>query len=286
MTPTFAHNVNSSFFLWFDNFLMRKGEAYKTYTTRLYNYTDDRLGNAKVVYGSPFKQWVYDKSITGATIPTGFLINGINTPTGTSGMFIDFDNGRIIFDSGVSKTLNITGTYSVKELNTYVTDQTEDNLIIEGKYVTNSRFTISEDYVKPYNPVTPCVFISMEGTHNEAFALGGQDETTTRMKAVIFAENIYQLDGTLSLFADAYNTCFNVIPMGQYPLAEFSNLKTGLYPSGYNYPNLAKNYTNDKCYIYHVNTSKIRDNVLKELNPILHIGFIDFDIGTIRYPRI
>ena len=113
MKPTFSHNVVNSFFLWFDHFLMTKGEAYKTFTTKLYNYSDPRLGGDKVVYGSPYKQWVYDKSITGATIPTGFTINGSIVPTGTSGMKIDFDNGRIIFNSGVSTDLNITGTYSL-----------------------------------------------------------------------------------------------------------------------------------------------------------------------------
>ena len=67
MKPTFTHNVINSFFLWFDNFLMTKGDAYKTYTTKLYNYEDLRLGGGKVVYGSPYKQWVYDKNITGVT---------------------------------------------------------------------------------------------------------------------------------------------------------------------------------------------------------------------------
>jgi hypothetical protein len=39
-------------------------------------------------------------------------------------------------------------------------------------------------------------------------------------------------------------------------------------------------------FISHVETSKIRDSVLKELNPILHIGFLDFEITTYRYPRL
>ena len=76
MKPTFAHDVLNSFFLWFDNFAMKKGDAYVTYTTKLYPTTDDRLGAGKIIYASPYKQWVYDKSITGATIPSGFTIDG------------------------------------------------------------------------------------------------------------------------------------------------------------------------------------------------------------------
>jgi hypothetical protein len=265
---------------------MKKGDAYKTYTTKLYNYEDARLGGSKVIYGSPFKQWVYDKSITGATIPTGFTINGTFLPTGTSGMAIDFDNGRIIFNSGVSTGLNITGTYSVKEINSYVTDQPEDNLIIENKYVTNSRFTVTETNIPPYNPVTPCMFASIETAHNTAFAFGGEDETKCIIKLVAFCENLYQLDGVLSVFGDAYNEFFSLVPMTGHPLGEFNELKTGVYPTGYDYNSLSNSYSSQKMFISHVETSKIRDSVLKELNPILHIGFLDFEITTYRYPRL
>ena len=286
MKPTFTHNVINSFFLWFDNFLMTKGDAYKTYTTKLYNYEDLRLGGSKVVYGSPYKQWVYDKNITGATIPSGFTINNQFVPTGTSGMKIDFDNGRIIFNSGVSTNLSITGTYSVKEVNSYITDQPEDNLIIENKFVTNSRFTVSENYIAPYNPVTPCIFASIETAHNTAFAFGGEDETKCIIKVVAFCENLYQLDGVLSIFGDSYNEIFSIIPMTGHPLGEFNEMKTGAYPTGYDYKNLSNAYNSQTLFISHVETSKIRDSVIKELNPILHIGFLDFEIKTYRYPRL
>ena len=286
MKPTFTHNVINSFFLWFDNFLMTKGDAYKTYTTKLYNYEDPRLGGDKVVYGSPYKQWVYDKNITGATIPSGFTINNQFVPTGTSGMKIDFDNGRIIFNSGVSTSLNVTGTYSVKEVNSYITDQPEDNLIIENKFVTNSRFTVSENYIPPYNPVTPCIFASIETAHNTAFAFGGEDETKCIIKVVAFCENLYQLDGVLSIFGDSYNEIFSIIPMTGHPLGEFNEMKTGAYPTGYDYKNLSNAYNSQTLFISHVETSKIRDSVIKELNPILHIGFLDFEIKTYRYPRL
>ena len=286
MKPTFTHNVINSFFLWFDNFLMTKGDAYKTYTTKLYNYQDPRLGGDKVVYGSPYKQWVYDKNITGATIPSGFTINNQFVSTGTSGMKIDFDNGRIIFNSGVSTSLNITGTYSVKEINSYITDQPEDNLIIENKFVTNSRFTVSENYIAPYNPVTPCIFASIQTAHNTAFAFGGEDETKCIIKVVAFCENLYQLDGVLSVFGDSYNEIFSIIPMTGHPLGEFNEMKTGAYPTGYDYKNLSNAYNSQTLFISSVESSKIRDSVIKELNPILQIGFLDFEIKTYRYPRL
>jgi hypothetical protein len=74
--------------------------------------------------------------------------------------------------------------------------------------------------------------------------------------------------------------------MTAHPLGEFNEIKTGLYPTGYDYNSVKKAYGSETLFISHVETSKIRDSVLKELNPILHIGFLDFEIKTYRYPRL
>ena len=132
MIPAFSHDVNNSFFLWFDNALMRKGQAFKTYTTKLYNYTDNRLVG-KVIYGSPYKQWAYDKSIAGITIPSGVTVDNTFIATGTSGMIIDFDNGRIIFNSGVSSSLTVSGTYSVKEIRSSIQSSNTFSVYFYGK---------------------------------------------------------------------------------------------------------------------------------------------------------
>ena len=59
MKTVYQHELLNSFYLWFDNFLVRKGEAYKTYSTDFYYYADERVQN-KTVFGSPYKQWVYE----------------------------------------------------------------------------------------------------------------------------------------------------------------------------------------------------------------------------------
>lgn len=272
--------------LWFDHMLLHKGEAYKTYTTKLYNYTDSRITSGKVIYGSPYKQWVCDQSITGAVIPTGFTIDGIPTLTGTSGLFIDYENGRIIFNSGVSTSLNITGTYTAKEINSYATNQPEEALIIEGKYITNSKYTVTSNYVAPHAPAAPAAFISIEDIDNEPFAFGGEDKTSITAKCVVFCENLYQLDGVLGLCADSFNEVFSKIPMSANPIGEFGRVKTGIYPTGYNYTDVKTNYAGTTYFISDVTLSKIRDDSVKELNPDLNIGIIDFEFKAFRYPRL
>ena len=57
-------------------------------------------------------------------------------------MMVDYENGRVLFDSDFATGTNISGRYSVKNFNTYISNQNEEQLILEGKYETNSRYTV------------------------------------------------------------------------------------------------------------------------------------------------
>ena len=57
-------------------------------------------------------------------------------------------------------------------------------------------------------------------------------------------------------------------------LLEFGLLKTGMYTTGYDYNNAVTECGPEKFYVADVETSKIRDNNLKQLNPELNIGFV------------
>jgi hypothetical protein len=287
MKPLFSHNFFNSFFLWFDHQLQSKAEAHQTVTSKLYNYNDARLGGSKVVYGSPYKQWSYDLGVAGITFPSGATVGGSFVPTGTSGLFFDFENGRAIFDAGMSTGEEVSATYTVKDFSIYATDESEDSLIVEnGRFKSNSRFSgIAENYVPPYDQVTPAIFLSIEGLSNEGFSFGGEDETTCMAKAVVFAENLYQLDGVLGVFADSYNECFQNVSMTGHPMGEFGNIKSGVFPTGYSYNNLAANANSTKFFISDVTTSKLEAKAKKELSPALHVGFIDFEVKNYRFPR-
>ena len=76
MKEQFQHKLTNSFFLWFDNFLLTKGEAFSNKTGSFFYYSDDRLDTTYKAYGSPYKQWVTDSSITDANVPSGVFIGG------------------------------------------------------------------------------------------------------------------------------------------------------------------------------------------------------------------
>jgi hypothetical protein len=264
--------------LWFDNFLLSKGEAFSNKTGSLYYYEDPHLHSTFKAYGSPYKQWVTDSSISSANIPDGIFINGAVSGR-SDGVKLDFENGRVLLDHS-SSSLSVTGSFAVKDFNVYYTNDTEDDLIIEKKYTVNSRLPgASRGPIDPYDQVVPAIFLSNETMTNKGFALGGMEETTVRANAVILAEDSYQLDGVLSIFADSHNEAFNQIPMSGHPMNEYADLKEGTY----SYTDLADNYSSTRpFYVENVTTSKLADKARKSLANDLFVGFIDFDIQAHR----
>ena len=286
MKPQYQHEVLTSFMLWFDNHLLNKGEAYSNKTGTLYYFDDSRLPDNYKVYASPYKQWVNDSSVTGSTnpiIPTGFMGSGRN-----DGVIFDFENGRIIETGGNFGTSStITGTFAVKDFNVYVSDETEEDLILESKFILNSRYNDSETGIKPYDKVIPAVFVNSENVQNVPYAFGGEDETRTSIKAVVLAENNYQLDGVLSIFADLTKSNITPIPFSGHPSTEYGDLKTDFTGAGFYYTGVIDAYKNNiPYYIEDVTVSKLSEREKPQQLGDVKVGFIDFDLRQARFPRL
>ncbi|MGA0317679.1 MAG: hypothetical protein ACO3LB_08340 [Flavobacteriaceae bacterium] len=287
MIEQYHHKLTNSFMLWFDNYLLTKGEAYSNHTgVTLEYYADDRIDSSRKAYGSPYKQWVIDSSINGAIIPTGANINGSDlgsydpVTSGRNDLAIDFENGRVLVD-GPAENLDITCDFAVKDFNLYFTNETEEDLIVENKYEINSRiYSEPLKYIEPYDQVIPAVFFNTSTSQNKGFAFGGMEETTTTIVATVMSEDSYMLDGVLSIFADSKNESIPVIPMSEHPFNEYNDLKAGTY----NYNTLASKY--NKCnglYVNNVSTSKLTDRARKSLSNDIFVGFIDFEIQQHRF---
>jgi hypothetical protein len=279
MIEQFQHKLTTSFFLWFDNYLLTKGQAYTNIDSKFYYYDDDRLDGRYKAFGSPYKQWVTDSSIIGANIPSGVFINNSFVNRGNN-LVLDFENGRVL-TSGIVNNANISGSFAVKDFNIYFCNETEEDIIVENKYQVNSRISsVPENYINPYDQSVPAIFLSTEGIQNRGFALGGMEETTIKSKAVILAENSFQLDGVLSIFADSRNEVFAPIPMSAHPINEYGDLKN----QSYSYSDLKNQYIGGQnFYINNAITSKLTDKARKSLSNDLYIGFIDFEIQQHRY---
>jgi len=286
MKISFGHKATTSFTMWFEHHLLQHGEAYNNMTGKLFHIDDTRLPPGHERYSSPYKQWVTESGVgNGAYVPT--YVSGsagrVNRSDPTNGYYIDFDNGGIVVTgANASANMDWSGEFSVKEFNIYNTNQTEESIIVESKFDNNSRFTVFESGIAPYDFVTPAVFINNEYIENTPYAFAGEDKTTLNFKSVVMAENLYQLDGILSLFADTRNVSFVNASFGDHPIDEFGDLKSGIYL----YSNVVDKNEGDIFNIERVTTSKISENVRQSISPTLYVGFIDFEVTKNRFPRI
>jgi hypothetical protein len=259
--------------------LLDKGEAYTNKTGKLYYYSDPRISSSYKAFGSPHKQWVFDSSITGATIPSGVHVSGVFKGR-NNGVVLDFINGRALV-SGVTTGVNVTGSYSVKDFNIYLSNENEDDLILENNIEANSKFAQTGTYISPYDESFPAIYILSDGNKNTPFAFGGEDETRSLMRGVVFAESSYQLDGVLSLFSDTSQKVFKLKDFKDFPITEYGDVKSGSYSFDdyYATPNI-----NAELYIDDVTASKLRDK--SKLGSKSYVGFLDFEIIKYRYPRV
>ena len=288
MKPQFQHQVITSFSLWLDYVILSRGLAYQNIESSFYHQNDPRLDSNFVAFASPHKQWVYDSSINGANVISKINLNGRDINRNDEGIKYDFDNGRVLIPSFMANSMSdVEGSYAVKDFNIYITDQTEEELLIESKFDKNSRFdqAIFEG-IKPYDQVVPAVFVSYESGGNVPFSFGGQDATRSFIRCVVFAENSFQLDGVFSILADLNFTSIANVGFNEHPLNEFGDLKLGHY----DYKDLSERYFNRKNShsIFHVENctvSKLNDRVAKQTHPGLYIGFADFTLITHRFPR-
>lgn len=286
MKPQYQHELMTSFSLWFDHELLQKGEAYSNKTGTLFVKTDNRIPSTYKSIQSNYKQWVNDSSITGEinpiiANPSSILYQG--SELDRSDYIYDYENGRVLY-TGISTNVgNPTGTFAVKDFNIYLSNDTEEDLIIENKFTMNSRYgNQTMDGVEPYDKMTPAIFLNCEFMRNEGFSFGGEDKTNNSIKAVILAENEYQLDGALSIFADSARKSFAKIPFSSHPSTEYGDVKNG----SYNYVELSNLYLQSNPYfIDDVVVSKFSQKAQSSVPGDIKVGFIDFEVSTLRYPR-
>tara|TARA_Y100000588_G_scaffold394081_1_gene512729 strand:+ start:7811 stop:8674 length:864 start_codon:yes stop_codon:yes gene_type:complete len=285
--------------LWFDHFLLKRGEAYRNLSdVPLAYYSDSQLDSDYVAYASPYKQWVFDSDVPGANIVDTATVGGNQWTRATSDngggvnpkMSVDYLNGRILFNSALGDGLNaLVSSVAVKDFNIYATDESEESLVVEDKYDTNSRFFEAVTPIDPYKQVVPAIFIANQGSRNEPIAFGGMDNTLTIFRCVVFAENLYQLDGALSVFNDSKGEAFYQVGYDNHPIDEFGDVKSSInsVPTDniYKYSALPFEEENSPYIISSVTVSKLSDKINTKISPNLFIGFIDMEVSKFRYPR-
>jgi hypothetical protein len=299
MKAQFDQKLLSSFYLWFDDRVVRYGEAVESDISQTFYYSENSvdLPSDKVAYYSPDRQFVS----LGHDVPSGVYIKGGDfgddyvfteqQPNTSIGLMIDNDQGRVIMNSSVGTGLSISGNFSRKTLNTYITNESEEELLLNTDFLLadqdDQTFLESITGFSSLNYTLPAAFISYNSSVNNPFAFGGMQDTRSNIRTVVIANDNYVLDSALSLFRDSTETCVPILDYAEFPYGEYFHLKKNPYL----YETIYQQKMDVKAqyaFIEKINVSKLYDTSSSALNlpRNMRIGFIDFTLSTPRMPKI
>lgn len=291
MILTFDHLLNSSLLFWTRNLIEGKGQAYISGSGWFYD-TQEVYGG-RFSYSSPYKPFVADSSIGGASIITGIYLDNIFITTGVSGLTgIDYNRGAVYFISGITYANNpahtrLSGNFSVSEFSYKLTNEPEENLLFETKYSLKPKTNQTVTGLGPSDMTFPIIFFKSNGSRNNVFALGGIEETINSFRLVILAESQYQLDGATSLLRDKTRAILPLLTgISEIPFNAYGGYSGPIY--NYNTTFTGKFSTSNSATISDIRVTRIVGQGLTELrkiNPTVFAGLVDVDVSSIRRPK-
>ena len=288
MKPQFDNQIMSSFLLWFDNKLLTKGEAYQNTTGEFYSVSDEFYGYD--TYASSYSQLVSDVSVSGVVIPTGLYVgnNLVNVGEGGSdGLYaIDYGNGRSYWSG--TQSSNVTGSFSIKDFNVFLTNSTEDEILFQTQYTNRNEIsTVVPTGLEAGTKTYPVVYLKNNGSFNEPFAFGGQDNTVMNVRAIVIADSQFDIDAIGSLFRDLKTTNISIFEASEMPFNQFGYYKNDVQ---YNYTGVTATKDESKSiFLEDVNVARfdrVLENEVRKFNPNVYSTLIDFELNKVRFPRL
>lgn len=283
MIAQFDHLLLTSFKEWLEFKLINQAQAYYNIISGDLFKINDPSFSGYDVYTAPFHQWVYDDSVSGAIIPSGFWDNGnfIALGTGINDPHLDFNYGRAIIPSGYVTGDFLQTDYSLKEFNIYLTSKADYDLVAETNYLTAPILLDDTSGLSPNTVVLPAIFLKQVRVENKPWAFGGMDATTSIIRCIAIGNNDYQLVGIGSLLRDAGDQIFPLFE--ETPFNEFGDLKNG----SWNYSNIIANTKQyEYAFIQSCVVSRIENEFIKQHHPSLNVLAIEFEIIKPRTPRV
>lgn len=285
MKEQYDNRLMSSFYLWLDNYILTRGEAFTNVDSNFYHAGDNF--NGYYTFSSPFSQFVYDASISGAQIPTGIYLDGNFIGKG-EGSFVDYDysKGYAYFSADITGVNRVSGRFSVKDFNVALTSDPEATILFETKYTLNGK-TPQTPTGQADNEISyPAILIRPDGSENRPLAFGGQDLTVNRASVYVMTDSQYKLDAVMSILRDSKNSLVPILDSNDNPFNVFGGFKSEIF----NYTGLAAGKFSSGTYatIDKANILKFERNLLstvKTLNPGVYFGICDISIAKPRYPR-
>ena len=278
-----AQNENkliTSFLLWLDHEILSKGQAFTNISGNFFPQTT--YFNNYYTYGSPFAQFVYDNSISGATIATGVYLNNVPIVTGQSGFLgINSDRGHAIFGINQNNYV-ISGYFAIKDFNIMLTYDSEETLLFKTKYQLRPKSPQTATGICQDCRAYPIIYVREDGGYNAPFALGGTDQANYDIRCVILADSLFKLNAVQGILRNSVNKLIPLFDISEQPFNALGILKSGHF----NYTGLAQNKINNHNYVYieKVKIPKRSQSYTvdsKLLNSDIFFNFVDFEVSQI-----
>ena len=238
MITTYEPLLTSSFLLYLNNRIQAGYSGIYNVGTQLYSMPFQSYYGL-YTYSTPFKPWIYDASVPGATVMTGVILNGVPITKGQSGLVeFDYEHGDVYFSAPLPVGSILSGNYSFSEVDVVLSSYPDINQLFE------TRLTL-----RPKQPQTPTgrynnqlsyptIYLKNEIGNNKPWAFGGNQMTETTINAYIFAESQFQLDNICSCFKDANYQYVPYINQSEFPMNNYGGFKNNI---PYNYTGLIGN---------------------------------------------
>lgn len=290
MKSQFDHNLLSSFYLWFEAVLNRSSNG--CYFTNLQNtfqlITDPDIPSSLYVYQGEFRQLVADNGVD--VVNSGIFVDGNFVPSDSAGVYINYEDGRVLMPTASGNNLSITANSTVKELNTYISHEDEAEIIIHSDFLEQGK---TLQYFNDKNTdndkevfFLPACFITLVSGNNEEFCFGGEEESKNRIRVMIIdkSPDNYIIDGAFSIFKDTARETINMLDFEDYPYGIYGSVKSPPYTyTDY----IAANKNGVETWVDDVKCSRVSsDAVKKKMGAGYKIGFMEFDLTTRRFPRL
>lgn len=279
MKVNYQNSLTSSFLLFLDHQILNKGDAYSSVSSLFYPVSG--VYKNYYTYAAPYKQIVNDYSINGASQMSGIYLNGSFITPGQSGLVaINHYDGQVIFSSNKNSS-TISGNYSIKDFNVYLTDKSEDYILFYTKIEPKTRRDIPARGLETNEITYPAVFLTLESSVNEPFAFGGVDMTKAYFRTIIMSDDMFKLDAVCGLLRDTSHNFFKMVNNADLKF----NAMTAYTGTPFNYSSVA---TGNPIYIADVDISKVRpvnSSNFTNLNPQVFSAIVDFELQDIRNPH-
>jgi len=270
--PGLDNQLISSFLLLLDYRILSRGQAYTNYSSLFYPITsyDQNLN----IYSCPFKSLVNDIGISGANVLSGVYLNGNYVTIGQSGLqAINHYNGCLYFNQQLPNNTIISGNYAIKDFSIKISDQPEYKLLFETKYTTNGAYLQNPTGISLDSETSPIIYLRTKHDDNVPFALGGYEDKTKILRAIVIADTEYQRMAVVNILKDMCYSPFYITT--QVPFDAFGSY-TGI---PYSYTGLPQN-NNYFPWIFDVKVTDIPRYRQFKSTPA-NMSMCDFQIKTI-----